>query len=222
MGLRGPPANDEGSRANSYSRKVVASCKQAVSIRMSRNDVRNIKRLAERLGARESDVIRFAIKVMLSKLSPLQDPSVRGRSLVPVFLESGPDLMRHFELDSATLDAIINEGVEEGRRVELDDIQLIAASGMQRSYIDLRVAGSRHAHSAGGANGQGIGGQNGNGNGQSAADANGHDIGGQNGNGNGQSAAGEDPFEHSLRQYLYEKYLFAKTSSLASSHGGGR
>src|ERR1700690_4006137 len=92
--------------------------KQAVSIRMSRSDVRNIKRLAERLGARDSDVIRFAIKLMLGRLAPLQDPTVSGRSLVPVFIESGPELMRHFELDAARLSSIINDGVEESRRVE--------------------------------------------------------------------------------------------------------
>jgi hypothetical protein len=207
---------------NSYSRKVAGSCKQAMSIRMSRNDVRHIKRLAERLGARDSDVIRFAIKLMLSKLSPLQDLSVRGRSLVPVFLESGPDLMRHFELDAATLDAIINEGVEEARRVEADDIQLIAMSGTQRSYIDLRVAGLRHASSAAGANGHDVGGQSGNGNGQSALGANGHGVGGASTNGNGPSVAGGDALEHSLRKYLYEKYLFARSSHLASTQGGGR
>src|ERR1039458_4964990 len=115
------------------------SRKQAVSIRMSRSDVRNIKRLAERLGARDSDVIRFAIKLMLSRLAPLQDPTVCGRGLVPVFLESGPDLMRHFELDAARLSSIINEGVEQDRRVEPDDIQLLALSGIQRSYLKLRV-----------------------------------------------------------------------------------
>jgi Arc/MetJ-type ribon-helix-helix transcriptional regulator len=39
--------------------------KQAVSIRMSASDVRKIKRLAERLGVRDSDIIRFAVKSML-------------------------------------------------------------------------------------------------------------------------------------------------------------
>jgi Arc/MetJ-type ribon-helix-helix transcriptional regulator len=110
------------------------SSKKAVSIRMSRNDIRHIKQLAERLGARESDVIRFAIKTMLEQLAPLQDPKARGRTLVPVFVESGADLVRHFELDAGTLSGIINDGVEDERRVEPDDIQLIAMSGIQRNH----------------------------------------------------------------------------------------
>jgi Arc/MetJ-type ribon-helix-helix transcriptional regulator len=117
------------------------SSKKAVSIRMSRNDIRHIKQLAERLGARESDVIRFAIKTMLEQLAPLQDPKARGRALVPVFVESGADLVRHFELDAGKLSGIINDGVEDERRVEPDDIQLLAMSGIHRSHLHMRAAG---------------------------------------------------------------------------------
>ena len=52
------------------------SRKQAVSIRMSAADIRSVKRLAERLGVRDSDVIRFAVKVMLGRLAPLHDLGV--------------------------------------------------------------------------------------------------------------------------------------------------
>jgi hypothetical protein len=158
------------------------SRKQAVSIRMSRGDVRNIKRLAERLGARDSDVIRFAIKLMLAQLAPLQDPSVGGRGLVPVFLESGPELMRHFELDASRLASIINDGVESDRQVEPDDIQLLAMSALQRSYLKLRASAARRAAPPEAANG---------GNGR-----------------NGHGDEGAAP-EQSLREYLYEKYLHA-------------
>ena len=106
-----------GQAVKNLDRNMTDSRKQAVSIRMSRGDVRNIKRLAERLGARDSDVIRFAIKLMLAQLAPLQDPTVGGRGLVPVFLESGPELMRHFELDASRLVSIINDGVEADRQV---------------------------------------------------------------------------------------------------------
>ena len=103
---------------NNPDRSGKDSRKQAVSIRMSRSDVRHIKRLAERLGARDSDVIRFAIKLMLHRLAPLQDPAVHGRNLVPVFLEAGPELMRHFELDSARLSSIINDEVSPAERAD--------------------------------------------------------------------------------------------------------
>ncbi len=148
---------------------------------MNRSDVRNIKRLAERLGTRDSDVIRFAIKLMLAKLALLQDPSIRGGSLVPVFIESGAELMRHFELDTAKLSSIINDGVEPGRSVDPDDIQLIAMNALQRSYVKLRVAGLRRAKVANGTN---------------AANGVTH-----------TEDAHEDAFDHSLRQYLYDKYL---------------
>lgn len=105
--------------------------KRAVSIRMSGSDVSKVKRLAQRLGVRDSDVIRYAVKTMLSRLAPLYDPHVRGRSLVPVFVESGSDLFMHFDLDAMRLDDIINDDADDDRRVDHEDIQLIAMSGRQ-------------------------------------------------------------------------------------------
>jgi len=159
------------------------SRKQAVSIRMSAADIRNVKKLAKRLGARDSDVIRFAVKAMLSKLTPLFDPSVKGRALVPVFLESGSDIFRHFDLDAARLEAIINDGVEDQGRVESDDIHLIAMSGIQRSYIKLRL-GSMNA-------------------GRTSEEA---------------RAADGEQVDHTLRQYLYDKYIF-RTNGHAALNG---
>jgi Arc/MetJ-type ribon-helix-helix transcriptional regulator len=195
-------ADYRGQSLNNSKRTGSDSRKQAVSIRMSHSDVRHIKRLAERLGARDSDVIRFAIKLMLAKLAPLQDAAVRGRSLVPVFLESGAELMRHFELDAVRLSGIINEGVEENRRVDPEDIQLIAMSGIQRSYVRLRVAGIQRAKSSHAGNGSRV-------------------ESGQNGYDHDADASSEDPLEHSLRQYLYEKYLFAIAPRPAGSQGTG-
>lgn len=171
---------------NNPERSAKDSRKQAVSIRMNRSDVRNIKRLAQRLGARDSDVIRFAIKLMLSRLAPLPDPSVSGRNLVPVFIESGPELIRHFEIDAAKLASIINEGADEDARVEVDDIHLLVMSGIQRSYLKLRMRGIRRdGMTEGGAEG-----------------ISGITIpGGRNGS-DGES------IDQSLRQYLVEKYVF--------------
>lgn len=113
--------------------------KQAISVRIGEADLGNLRRLARRLGVRDSDVIRVAIKSLLAKWSPLHDASVRGRNLVPVFLENGSDLFRHFELDTPRLDSIINDGAEQEGRVEMEDIQLIAMSGIQRSYLRWRL-----------------------------------------------------------------------------------
>jgi hypothetical protein len=120
--------------------KVVESRKQAVSIRMSTADVRKVKRLAQRIGARDSDIIRFAVKSMLTRLGPLYDPEAKGRSLVPVFVESGSDLLRFFELDVVRLEAIINDGVEAGKRVDRGDIALLAlAGGQEPPYAALML-----------------------------------------------------------------------------------
>jgi len=119
---------------------VIESRKQAVSIRMNVSDVRKLKKLASRLGVRDSDVIRFAVKGMLARLGPLYDPEVRGRNLVPVFVEFGTELLRFFDLDGARLESIVNEGVEPGKRVDRDDIALLALSGAQEQYAALKLS----------------------------------------------------------------------------------
>jgi len=114
--------------------------KQAVSIRLGSGDIRKLKRLAARLGVRDSDIIRFAIKWTLNRVAPLCDPEIRGPSLVPMFVETGAELIRHFELDAFRLESIINEGVGGERRVAHDDIALLALAGAQQPYALVRVA----------------------------------------------------------------------------------
>jgi len=116
--------------------------KQAVSIRLGTGDIRKMKRLAERLGVRDSDVIRFALKWLLTRVAPLCDPEIRGPHLVPVFVETGAELIRHFELDAFRLEAIINDGVEPKRRVAHDDVALIALAGSHQTYALLRLRGA--------------------------------------------------------------------------------
>jgi (2Fe-2S) ferredoxin len=118
---------------------VVDQRKQAVSIRLGESDIRNIKRIAKRLGVRDSDIIRFAIKSTLGRIAPLCDPAIRGRNLVPVLVESGDELIRYFELDAFRLESIINEHVEEGRQVDRDDIALLAMSGLREEYLVMRL-----------------------------------------------------------------------------------
>jgi hypothetical protein len=107
---------------------------------MNAADVRKVKKLAGRLGVRDSDVIRFAVKNMLARLAPLYDAEVHGRNLVPVFVESGAELLRYFEIDATRLEAIINNGVEGDRRVDRDDIALLALTGTQEPYAALKLS----------------------------------------------------------------------------------
>lgn len=106
---------------------------------MNTADIRKVKKLAGRLGTRDSDIIRFAVKSMLAKLAPLYDGEVRGRNLVPVFVESGTELVRFFELDASRLESIINEGADLSRAVARDDIALIALRGASDPYATLKL-----------------------------------------------------------------------------------
>ena len=119
---------------------MVDQRKQAVSIRLGESDIRNIKRIAKRLGVRDSDVIRFGIKSTLARIAPLCDPGIRGRNLVPVLVESGDELIRYFELDAFRLDTIINGNAESGRQVDYDDIALLAMSGLREEYLVMRLS----------------------------------------------------------------------------------
>lgn len=119
---------------------MIDNRKQAVSIRMGAGDVRKVKKLSARLGVRDSDVIRYAVKTMLARLGPLHDAEVRGRNLVPVFVESGSELLRYFELDASRLESIINDGAGHERQVASDDIALIAMSGLQQNYAMLKLS----------------------------------------------------------------------------------
>jgi hypothetical protein len=119
---------------------VVEGRKQAVSVRMNEGDVAKVKKLANRLGVRDSDIIRFAVKSTLARLGPLYDLEISGRHLVPVFVESGSELLRFFEIDAARLEAIVNGAVESERRVDRDDLALLALTGSQQPYAALKLS----------------------------------------------------------------------------------
>jgi hypothetical protein len=159
---------------------VVDQRKQAVSMRLGASDIRNIKRIAKRLGVRDSDIIRFAIKSTLRRVAPLCDQTIRGRNLVPVLVESGDELIRYFELDAFRLESIINEQVEESRQVDRDDIALLAMSGLRDEYLAMRLK-------------------------------------------DGESAAGAAALRvGSLRQYLYDKYVYRNSEHRAEGNGFAR
>jgi len=113
--------------------------KQAVSVRLGESDLRNLKLIARRLGVRDSDIIRFAIKSMLGRISPLCDEAITGRSLVPVLVESGDELIRYFELDAHRLESIINQHADDEVRVDRDDIALLAMNGLREHYLVMRL-----------------------------------------------------------------------------------
>jgi (2Fe-2S) ferredoxin len=130
--------------------------KQAVSIRLGESDLRSIKRIATRLGVRDSDIIRFAIKSMLHRISPLCDDGITGRNLVPVLVESGDELIQYFEFDAYRLERIINEHAEQGARVDRDDIALLAMNGLRDQYLLMRLNDNNEATMDAGGNGRSL------------------------------------------------------------------
>lgn len=114
--------------------------KQNVSVRMSSTDLKRIKDIAQRMKVRDSDVFRYAIKNTLAKLTPLNDSLVRGKDLLPLFVDCGTELTNYFELDTSRLERIINSGVEDPEdMVDREDIDLLVMVGIQESYVYMRL-----------------------------------------------------------------------------------
>ena len=108
---------------------------QNVSMKLCQSDVERVRTIARRLRVRESDIIRFALRLAFTKLAPLHDKNARGRDLIPVFLECGPELAYHFDLDSRTLESIVNGDLDDPRKkVDVNDIEILAVSHMMPGY----------------------------------------------------------------------------------------
>lgn len=118
---------------------MTAKRKKAVSIRLASGDVRQIKAIAARLGARDSDIVRFALRMLLSRIAPLGDPQVCGRRMIPMLTEIGDELIRHFELDASRLRVLINEGAPAHQRIDDADIALLAMSASGANYVSLQL-----------------------------------------------------------------------------------
>ena len=155
-------------------------------------DLKKIKKISERLGVRDSDVIRYAVKCLLVKLSPISDPAVRGRHLVPVFLEMGRDLTHGFDIDAARLHEILNDGASPEECVGIEDLHMIAMAG-EGSSFRAPIAGSGDPSRGNGGNG---------GNGANGGDA------------PGNGAEIERRANH-VKRYLYDKYVYRSVAASA-------
>jgi hypothetical protein len=121
--------------------KTVDHKKKNVSFRLTSADLRKIKEISNRLGVKESDLYRFSVKNMLTKLMPLHDRDLRGADLIPALLECGEDLLRYFDLDAEQLDHIINDGIDDAtRRVDTEDLDLLALAIVNGNYVINRLS----------------------------------------------------------------------------------
>jgi len=109
-------------------------------MRISESDHLKIKRIANRLGVRDSDMYRYAIKTALSKLSPLDHRDRCGRDVLPAFIESGKELANFFNLDAEKLNTIINNGNESKElNIDIHDIELIAMSALPDHFMQRKI-----------------------------------------------------------------------------------
>ncbi len=113
---------------------------RAYSVRLSGADLRKLRAISERLSVTESDIIRFSLRNVLNRLSPLHDPDTNGVSLLPVFVEFGNELISYFDLDENSLDLILNQGREKDRLVEREDISLLLLSGLEKTRLYARLS----------------------------------------------------------------------------------
>lgn len=113
--------------------------KQCVSVRLKPKDVEKIESLARRLGVRNSDIIRYAIKNTLTQLINLQNSHCRGHRLFPTLVEHAGSLTNHLDLDADRLDEIINEGLSKDEQIDRSDVELIALSGLSQHHIQPRL-----------------------------------------------------------------------------------
>lgn len=112
--------------------------KKNISVRLGIGDLRRIKEIALRLEVKESDIFRFAVKSLSSRLMPMINRQLKGVPMLVALLESGEELLRYFEFDAYHLDKLINgelENEEEARAVAEEDIELLAIGIVNAEYV---------------------------------------------------------------------------------------
>ena len=114
--------------------------KRSISLRIHTSDHGKVRIMANRLRTRESDVFRFALKIALAALEPLYNRNCKGVDLMPLLIEHGLAIAKHFHLDSRRLELIVNAGIaDDGKRVDLEDIELLAMSYVPQRHLFAKL-----------------------------------------------------------------------------------
>jgi hypothetical protein len=100
-----------------------------------------VKEIALRLDVKESEIFRYAVKALSTRLMPLLSRQLSGVSMLAALLETGEELLRYFEFDAQQFDRLINAPVAEGNvRVEMEDIELLVIAGINRDYLATQLS----------------------------------------------------------------------------------
>jgi len=115
--------------------------KKNISVRLGVADLRRVKEIANRLDVKESEIFRYAVKSLSTRLLPLLNRQLCGVSMLVALLESGEDLLRYFEFDTQQLYKLISVGVPEGqRRVDIEDIEMLTIAVINPDYLAAQVS----------------------------------------------------------------------------------
>lgn len=112
--------------------------KKGISVRMNVDDLEKLKRIAGRLSARDSDVIRYAVKSMLQRLDPLARDDSNNCDLLPVFIEHGAELSKAFDLSADSLEQLF-DATSDDCVLTRKDIELLTMSGGSDDYRQMKV-----------------------------------------------------------------------------------
>lgn len=100
--------------------------KQIVSMRLDNADRMSVRSTAARLFVRESELYRFAVHHLLTRLHKLHDESCTGSDLLPLFLEFREELNTHLGLKKHQLFKIFNgKNTTPDKFVAMADIELL-------------------------------------------------------------------------------------------------
>lgn len=115
--------------------------KKNISVRLGVADLRRVKEIANRLDVKESEIFRYAVKSLSTRLLPLLNRQLCGVSMLAALLESGEDLLGHFEFDAQQLYRLINGSIADGqRRVDNEDIDMLAIASINPDYLAAQVS----------------------------------------------------------------------------------
>lgn len=111
-----------------------------ISVRLRGSDIDKIKSIARRLDVSDSEIIRFGLRLALSRLLPLLDEEASGFRVLPVFVENDGELVKQFDMDATHLNRVINERcVDSDQRVDQTDLNLLTLHGLPSDYLKLRI-----------------------------------------------------------------------------------
>lgn len=121
--------------------------KKNISVRLGVADLRRVKEIALRLDVKESEIFRYAVKALSTRLMPLLNRQLSGVPMLVALLESGEELLRYFEFDAQQLDRLINASAQEGQAsVDVEDIELLVIAGINREYLATQLSERLKTH----------------------------------------------------------------------------